>query len=312
MRVTFLARRRALVITTVCGLAAAAVVATAALSSASPAGSAAVSTTFTVDLGKRGGAISDWGFDIKQASATKKVGASQAYADQLFKNKKFTVLRIPMHTERGWVNADGTVRRIQYNNHAGDSNYVIDAIRKALTANPDLKLYANRMSIEGDEWVGHWYDGALKTNGRLSMSKYATFLADYVRFINSVADDFTTSSGQPARVRILGPDNEPKRKANEGDLTPVRFANLAAGVKSRLGTRTPQLIMNDDATADVDWLATAQRQFNPDAWQPLSYAGMHYQSLLRDVGSVREPFVQFSRRARLDSVNGSKIGRAHV
>jgi hypothetical protein len=286
--------RRALSAVIAGGLAVTAAVATAGASPATPSATASVGTTFTIDTAERDWAIGSWGFDIKQATAAQDVGNSQAYAEQVFGNKKIAVLRIPIHAESGWVEADGTVLTTPYHD-----NRVVQAIRNALVRNGDLVLYANRMSLE--DKPGSWYANVLKTDGRLDMEKYAKFLASYVRFINAVADDYQTSAGQPVRVRVLGPDNEPRRSANEGDLTPARFGALAAKLETKLGSAMPQLIMNDDARADVDWLKAAQDQYQPDAWEPLTYAGTHYQSLLREEADTKYRFRRFSELARFDN-----------
>jgi hypothetical protein len=275
-------------------IAAAAVIVTAGLTPAdsahaedprpaAPETARAVADEFVVKVGSPGNRIHHWGYDLKQAGKAEELVADPEKAVELFGSGAMNVLRIPIHAEGAWV-AAGKVVRSRYAT-------VVRAIDIALDANPDLVLYASRMSVENA--AGRWYDDSLKSGpagGRyVDMTKYGAFLADYVRFVNH---QLQVAYGHPgAQVQVLGPDNEPSRKReNEGNLTPTRWAKLAAVVRTRLAADTPKLIMNDSAVPEVDWLRTAHETFKPhDAWQPLSYAGTHYQSLLRGgrLGTLR-------------------------
>jgi O-glycosyl hydrolase len=236
-----------------------------------------------VHLDQAGKKFTDWGFDIKQSCGKRaddgscvppvaaQVAASQAYADEIFKSGDMAVIRIPIRADELGVNASGGVKE-------GFYKEVIQAVKNAKAANPQVRVFASRSTIsdcalESPECQD--YADSLKNNGLVVIARYAKLLSQYLTFMDG--------AGVP--IDVLGVENEPHNNFGEGNLATCfkqatdgcadRFYQLIASLKSQHPKPLPQLVGDDAGWPDVDF---ADALTKDGKWGLLDVITTHYQS----------------------------------
>lgn len=195
------------------GLLAAALLPSGALA-ATPAG------TVEIDPEVQDIRVTDWGYDIKNASVISGLSASKAR--NLFVTDRMSVLRIavwgddprPAHPGPGEVDTtyyvhDGT----------GGSLKMFTAMKNVRDARPDVIFFASK-KLDGQTSFPPW----TKDADGVIPEQYARMLADYLRFM----EHDTTRKSESFVIPILGVDNE--IEYNEGNITPERHLAIVTNL----------------------------------------------------------------------------------
>ncbi len=165
-----------------------------------PAPAATPAGTVQIDPESRGVLITDWGYDIKNASAINGLTASKA--QELFVDDRMSTLRVsiwgdsvmPAHPAPGEIDVSYYV----YDATVTNSKKMFTAMKNARDARPDVRFFASKKSQS--ESMPAW----TKNNGSLISANYARMLADYLRFWEH---DLTRKS-ESFTFDILGINNE--------------------------------------------------------------------------------------------------------
>jgi hypothetical protein len=236
-----------------------------------------------VHLDQAGTKFTDWGFDIKQSCGNRaadgscvppvaaKLAASQPYANEIFQSGQMAVIRIPIRADELGVNASGGLKE-------GFYKEVIQAVKNAKAANPQVRVFASRSTISDCSLDGPLckdYADSLKNGGVVVIAKYAKLLSQYLTFM--------AGSGVP--IDVLGVENEPSNNFGEGNLATCfkkatdgcadRFYALLASLKSQHPKPLPLIVGDDAGWPDVDF---ADALTKDGKWGLFDVITTHYQS----------------------------------
>ncbi len=228
----------------------------------------------TVQIDAMGARFTDWGFDIKQVCGVKsppdcvprvasQLATDRAFAEEIFGSGNMKVLRIPIRADDKGVDANGHFIPDYY-------GVFVQAALQALSVNKNVKIFASRSTVSdcslGTPQCKDFADSLKqggKSDGPVQMGKYGEMLAEYLEYFDS----------KGVHVSILGVDNEPTN--NEGNITVPRFEEILAAVNTNYTKRMPEIVANDGAHPDTDFLTDLGQR---GVWGKVTYASTHYQS----------------------------------
>lgn len=173
--------------------------------------------------------ITDWGYDIKNASVISSLSLSKAR--DLFIDDRMSILRIsvwgednrPAHPGPGEIDTSYYV----FDGTAG-SLKMFTAMKNVRDTRPDVIFFASK-KLDAQTSFPAW----TKDAGGVIPEQYARLLADYFRFM----EHDTTRKSESFVIPILGVDNE--IEFNEGNITPekhIAIVNSLLALSQQTGT----------------------------------------------------------------------------
>ncbi|VGO14511.1 Glucuronoxylanase XynC [Pontiella desulfatans] len=194
------------------------------------AGAATTAGTVEINPELRGVLITDWGYDIKNASVINGLTASKA--QELFIDDRMSVLRVavwgdatrPAHPAAGEIDVSYYV----YDPAVVNSKKMFTAMKNARDARPDVVFFPSK-KLDGQNSFPAW----TKDGNGVVPEQYARLLADYLRFWEH---DLVRKS-ESFVFPMLGVDNE--EVYNEGNITPEKhlaIVNALRAMSEQAGT----------------------------------------------------------------------------
>ncbi|MEJ6951443.1 glycoside hydrolase family protein [Natronospora cellulosivora (SeqCode)] len=224
--------------------------------------------------------ISYWGYDIKMLNVVS--GLSASYAEELFLEDGFNVLRVPILAIPAHILGPGKIMESRKYEQDYNSTYdeINAAIKRVLAVRNDVKIFAS-LKLWGQETFPEWVKD---NNNNVIPAKYAILLMDYLEFMDE----------NNIPIHVLGIDNE--RRFNEGNITPYRFKEIVDELnklaKDR-GIELPKILGPADYHPRANWLS----DFMENAWgDRLDIVATHYYPNWRDRDLDR--FMNFTKIAR--------------
>ena len=152
--------------------------------------------SITLESGKTGQRINDWGYDIKEGGAAEAL--TPEYARELFVDDRMTCLRIPIYGDEPHPAHPASGKIVE-------SYYapIISAVGNVRAVLPNVVIFASKKSERRrtfPKWVLH--------DGAVAPGPYAELLADYLRFMQV----------HGITIDVLGIDNE--MELNHGKISP--------------------------------------------------------------------------------------------
>ena len=218
----------------------------------------AVDITIT-PLTATGPRVQRWGWDLK-AYADRLDTPSEA--QKLYGDLPANLVRFPIFADAH--SQDGTVDEAPYSKE-------LTSLGQILAVNPNVEIFASVKSQGVNTfpaWVQSTEDGSLfgTTAKKPLPVEYGRLLADFVSFM----------AGKGYTVHYLGPGNETGQC-----LTPDRFGDVAANLKSELATRSlslPQIVgpCTFSLTSSGGWDSAVSFLSTPSAREQINIVSSHF------------------------------------